>query len=130
MTDTRISRALRGADGRLHPIIRALMYTALAFWLLSADEFLGPPLRRAATALHATGLSPARDAFYETINLIIGTMNGNVSPVNHLLSTSFQGPAWVTGGVLGTEASFFMYPTIALTFLYVSWRRFSNQPPP
>ena len=298
MTNIRISRALRGADGRLRPIIRALIYSALAFWLLSADEFLGPPLRRAATALHATGLSPYRGAFYETINLItallltwifglyegrrvddyglplrqafgarfwegfavgvvnvtvvaagmmafggmkvqglalhgtailwatlawlgsnmlvgiaeeylfrgyllqtlwqslgfwpaavlialwfgadhyffkpgenvwdfislvslgiwlcytvlrtgslwlaagyhaafdfmqlfvIGTMNGSVSPVNHLLSTSFQGPAWVTGGVLGTEASFFMYPTIALMFLYVSWRRFSKRQSP
>ena len=46
MTDTRISRVLRGADGRLRPIIRALIYAALAFWLLSADEFLGPPRGR------------------------------------------------------------------------------------
>ncbi|MGA9875988.1 MAG: CPBP family glutamic-type intramembrane protease, partial [Solirubrobacteraceae bacterium] len=31
---------------------------------------------------------------------VIGTRNGSIAPVNHLLSTSFQGPAWVTGGVL------------------------------
>ena len=292
MADTKISRALVGTDGRLRPVIRALIYSALAFWLLSADEFLGPSLSRAATALHATGLSPARVTFYETINLVtallltwifglyeghrvdeyglpirqafgtrfwegfavgvanvtvvaagmmalggmnvhglalhgtailwaplawlgsnmlvgvaeeylfrgyllqtlwkslgfwpaavlialwfgadhyffkrgenvwdlislvslgvwlcftvlrtgslwlaagyhaafdfmqlfvIGTTNGSVSPQNHLLSTSFPGPAWVTGGALGTEASFFMYPTIALMFLYVWWRQF------
>jgi hypothetical protein len=70
MTDTWISRALLGADRKLRPIIRALIYAALAFWFLSADEFLGPPLSRAATALHATGLSPSRRAFYETINFI------------------------------------------------------------
>jgi uncharacterized protein len=53
---------------------------------------------------------------------VIGTRNGNVEPEGHLLRASFQGPAWVTGGVLGTEASFLMYPLIALMFLYVWWR--------
>ena len=38
---------------------------------------------------------------------------------------SFRGPAWVTGGVLGTEASFFMY--IALMFLHVAWRQFDSR---
>jgi uncharacterized protein len=32
---------------------------------------------------------------------VIKTRNGSVEPVNHLLNTSFQGPDWVTGGVLG-----------------------------
>jgi hypothetical protein len=293
-----ISRGLIGADGKLRPILRALIYSALAFWLLSADEFLGPPLDRAATALHATGLSPGAVTFYETINLltaliltwifalyegrrvdeyglpvrqafgarfwegfavgvviaaavaagmmafggmtvhglalhgatilwatlawlgsnmlvgiaeeylfrgyllqtlwkslgfwpaaalialwfgadhylfkrgenvwdlislvsvsiwlcytvlrtgslwlaagyhaafdfmqlfVIGTRNGSITPVDHLLSTSFQGPAWVTGGALGTEASFFTYPSIVLMFLYVRWRRFDNRTAP
>src|SRR5579862_1506466 len=70
MPTAQISRALLGADGKLRPIIRALIYSALAFWLLSADEFLGPALQRAAMALHATGLSPRRAAFYEAINLL------------------------------------------------------------
>jgi hypothetical protein len=278
----------------LRPIFRALIYAALAFWLLSADEFLGPPIRRVATALDATTLSPGTGTFYETINLltallltwlfglyegrrvdgyglpirqafrarywegfalgvanaaavalvmialggmtvhglalqgamigwaalawlgsnmlvgvaeeylfrgyllqtlwkslgfwpaavlialwfgadhyffkrgenvwdlislisvgiwscytvlrtgalwlaagwhaafdymqlfVIGTPNGTVAPDNHLLNVSFQGPAWVTGGVLGTEASFFMYPAIALMFLYIGRRRFDS----
>jgi CAAX protease family protein len=281
-----------GADAKVRPLIRALIYAALAFWLLSADEFLGPPISRLATALHATDLSPRTVVFYETINLltalvltwlfgwyegrrvddyglpvrkafgarfwegfaigvmnglvvaigmialggmtvhglalhgsviawaalawlgttmlvgvaeeylfrgyllqtlwksvgfwpaailialwfgadhylfkrgenlwdlislfslgvwacysvlrtgslwlaagyhasfdymqlfVIGTRNGSVAPVGHLLNASFQGPAWVTGGVLGTEASFLMYPAIALMFLYIGWRRF------
>lgn len=53
---------------------------------------------------------------------VIGSQNGSVTPVNRLLSTSFEGPAWLNGGVLGTEASFLMYPVLALMFLYVSWR--------
>jgi hypothetical protein len=53
---------------------------------------------------------------------VIGTKNGNVEPTSHLLEATFQGPDWLTGGVLGTEASFLMYPTIALLFVYVWWR--------
>lgn len=53
---------------------------------------------------------------------VIGTKNGNLVPVDHLLDVTFSGPAWVTGGVLGTEASFLMYPLIALMFVYVWWR--------
>lgn len=53
---------------------------------------------------------------------VIGSQNGSVTPVNRLLSTSFEGPAWLNGGVLGTEASFLMYPVLALMFWYVSWR--------
>jgi membrane protease YdiL (CAAX protease family) len=53
---------------------------------------------------------------------VIGTKNGNLVPVNHLLDVTFSGPAWVTGGVLGTEASFLMYPLIAAMFVYIWWR--------
>jgi CAAX protease family protein len=58
---------------------------------------------------------------------IIGTPNGGVVPTNHLLNATFQGPAWVTGGVLGTEASFLMFPSIVLMFLYI-WVRFRGKP--
>jgi uncharacterized protein len=289
----KVSGILIGDDGKLRPLVRALIYGFLAFWVLSADEFLGPPIQRLATALHATGLSPKGVSYYEVINLltallltwifglyegrrvddyglpvrqafsarwwegfaigivntgavalgmmalggmqvhglalhgsailwaalawlgtnvlvgiaeeylfrgyllqtlwkslgfwpaailialwfgadhyffkvgenvwdlitlvslgiwtcytvlrsgslwlaagyhaafdymqlfVIGTRNGSVEPVDHLLSTSFQGPDWVTGGVLGTEASFLMYPLIVLMFVYIRWRRFA-----
>ena len=279
-----------GADRRLRPMVCALVYAALAFWLLSADWVLGPVLERGAKALHVHGLSPGTVAFFETINLatallltwifaryehrrvdsyglpvreafgarywegfgigvvnagavalgmialggmtihglslhgwgilrgavawlgvcvlvgvaeellfrgyllqtlwkslgfwpaavlisawfaadhyffkqgenvwdvitlvtiglwacysvlrtgtlwlavgyhasfdymqlfVIGTENGSLAPVDRLLNVSFQGPAWVTGGVLGTEASFLMYPSLALLFLYTWWR--------
>lgn len=53
---------------------------------------------------------------------VIGTKNGNLVPANHLLDVTFSGPSWLTGGVLGTEASFLMYPLIALMYVYVWWR--------
>ena len=59
---------------------------------------------------------------------VIGTPNGSRFPVGRLLNMRLNGPAWLTGGVLGTEASFLMYPAIALLWLYV-WRRYRANPP-
>jgi membrane protease YdiL (CAAX protease family) len=53
---------------------------------------------------------------------VIGTPNGSQVPVGRLLDVTFSGPAWLTGGVLGTEASVLMYPLIALLWIYVWWR--------
>jgi hypothetical protein len=59
---------------------------------------------------------------------VIGTPNGSQFPVGRLLDVRFSGPAWLTGGVLGTEASFLMYPAIALLWLYVWWRYRASPP--
>ena len=53
---------------------------------------------------------------------VIGTPNGNLIPQGRLLDVTFNGPPWLTGGVLGTEASWLMYPMIALTWLYIALR--------
>ncbi len=53
---------------------------------------------------------------------VIGTPNGSRFPVGRLLDVRFDGPWWLTGGALGTEASFLMYPAIALLWLFVWWR--------
>jgi len=295
MAPRRLARILIGPDGRLRPILRALLYALLAFWVLSSDAFLGPPLERAASALHATGLFPARVTFFASVNLltallltflfgryegrrvdgyglplrqafgarfwegfaigaasaaliaagmlacggmtvhglalkgaaipaatlawfgacllvglgeeylfrgyllqtlrqavgfwpatllialwfgadhyffkpgenlwdllglvaiaiwlsysvlktgslwlavgyhaafdflqlfVIGSKNGSSVPLEHLLEASFQGAAWITGGELGTEASFFVYPVIVLMFLYLWRRRYAGQ---
>ncbi|HET9419243.1 MAG TPA: CPBP family intramembrane glutamic endopeptidase [Chthoniobacterales bacterium] len=50
---------------------------------------------------------------------IIGTPNGGRVPVDRLFDASFPGPAWITGGELGTEASYFMIPPTIATFIYV-----------
>jgi hypothetical protein len=53
---------------------------------------------------------------------VIGTPNGGHFPVGRLLDASFNGPAWLTGGPLGTEASWFAVPLDALAFAYIWWR--------
>ncbi|HEX3654083.1 MAG TPA: CPBP family intramembrane glutamic endopeptidase [Rhizomicrobium sp.] len=53
---------------------------------------------------------------------VIGSPNGALVPQGRLLDVTFSGPTWLTGGVLGTEASLLMYPLLALLTLYVWWR--------
>jgi membrane protease YdiL (CAAX protease family) len=87
--------------------------------LISFSLLLCYTLLRTGTLWLAVGYHAAFD--YMQL-FVIGTKNGNVEPTGHLLDVSFQGPDWVTGGVLGTEASFLMYPTIVLLFVYLWWR--------
>lgn len=52
---------------------------------------------------------------------LIGTHNGGQAPAGHLLDVTFNGPALLNGGELGTEASVFMVPAAVATFVYVIW---------
>jgi membrane protease YdiL (CAAX protease family) len=92
--------------------------------LVSISMLLSYSLRLTGALWFAVGFHFAFD-FMQLF--VIGTPNGSVRPAGHLLDASFNGPAWLTGGVLGTEASFLMYPAIALLWLYV-WRRYRNNP--
>jgi uncharacterized protein len=53
---------------------------------------------------------------------VIGTRNGGARPVGTLLQASFPGPAWINGGPLGTEASYFMLPVMLLMLAYIHYR--------
>jgi hypothetical protein len=50
---------------------------------------------------------------------IVGTRNGGSVPVGRLMDVTFPGPAWITGGELGTEASYFMIPVVLGTVIYI-----------
>ncbi|MBV9570287.1 MAG: CPBP family intramembrane metalloprotease [Alphaproteobacteria bacterium] len=76
-------------------------------------------VRKTGTLWFAVGLHFAFDYMQF---FVIGSPNGTLVPQGRLLDVTFNGPAWVTGGVLGTEASLLMYPMLALATLYV-WRR-------
>ncbi len=51
---------------------------------------------------------------------VIGTPNGSMIPQGRLLDASFPGPAWINGGPLGTEASYFTIPALLLIALLVT----------
>lgn len=59
---------------------------------------------------------------------VIGTRNGGLQPEGHLLNVAFPGPAWANGGPLGTEASYFMLPMMALFVIYILLRHPRAQP--
>ncbi|MBV9694211.1 MAG: CPBP family intramembrane metalloprotease, partial [Alphaproteobacteria bacterium] len=80
--------------------------TLVAFSLLCSYGVL-----RTGTLWFAVGLHAAFD-FMQLF--VIGTKNGGQLPVGRLLDATFQGPAWLTGGSLGTEASYLMYPAFVL----------------
>jgi hypothetical protein len=93
--------------------------------LVSLSMLLSYTILRTGTLWFAVGFHIAFD--YMQL-FVIGTPNGSQLPVGRLLDTRFNGPSWLTGGVLGTEASFLMYPVIALLWLYVWWRYRANPP--
>ena len=84
--------------------------------LVSLSLLMSYSVLRSGTLWFAVGFHIAFD--YMQL-FIIGTPNGSLVPDGRLLNVTFQGPAWLTGGVLGTEASFLMYPAIALLWLFV-----------
>ena len=87
--------------------------------LVSISMLLCYSVKRTGTLWFAVGFHIAFD-FMQFF--VIGTPNGTLIPAGRMLDVSFDGAAWLTGGVLGTEASVLMYPAIALLWLYV-WRR-------
>jgi uncharacterized protein len=118
-------------------IVIALIFTAEHYFfkqgeniwdvitLMSLSLLMSYTMLRTGTLWFAVGFHAA----YDYMQLfIIGTPNGSQLPEGRLLNVSFNGPTWLTGGVLGTEASFLMYPVIALLWLYV-WGRYRKNPP-
>jgi hypothetical protein len=93
--------------------------------LVSLSLLISYSLLRTGTLWFAVGFHIA----FDYIQLfVIGTPNGTFIPVGRLLDVRFVGPTWLTGGALGTEASFLMYPAIALLWLFI-WRRYRANPP-
>jgi hypothetical protein len=87
--------------------------------LVSLSLLLSYSVLKTGTLWFAVGFHIAFD--YMQL-FVIGTPNGAQVPVGRLLDVTFSGPTWLTGGVLGTEASLLMYPMIALLWIYAWWR--------
>jgi membrane protease YdiL (CAAX protease family) len=82
-------------------------------------------LRRTGSLWMAAGFHAAFD-FMQFF--VIGSSNGGQLPEGVLLNATFPGSAWVNGGQLGTEASWFMFPVMIALFGYVMWRYPKNRP--
>lgn len=71
-------------------------------------------IRRTGTIAFAVGWHAAFD--WGAIYFYSGRNAGEFAP-GHLLATSWQGPNWLTGGLLGPEASWFVFVVTALLFI-------------
>jgi membrane protease YdiL (CAAX protease family) len=70
-------------------------------------------LRRTGTLAFAIGFHAA----FDLANLFIWSgQNAGEFAVGHLLEARWQGPQWLTGGLLGPEASWMVFVVIALMF--------------
>jgi len=70
-------------------------------------------LRRTGSLAFAIGFHAA----FDFANLFVWSgQNAGEYAVGHLLETSWQGPQWLTGGLLGPEASRMVFVVIALMF--------------
>jgi hypothetical protein len=75
-------------------------------------------LRRTATLWFAVGFHAAWDwgeSFFYSV-----PDSGTVSP-GHLLSSSFHGSAWLTGGSVGPEGSVMCFVVMAAAWVVFSW---------
>lgn len=76
--------------------------------------FMCLTLRRTGSLAFAIGFHAA----FDFANLFVWSgQNGGEYAVGHLLQTSWQGPQWVTGGLLGPETSRLVFAVIALMFV-------------
>jgi membrane protease YdiL (CAAX protease family) len=71
-------------------------------------------LRRTGSLKFAIGMHAAFDYF---AIFIFSGPNGGRLAVGRLLQARFDGPVWKTGGSLGPEASWFIFPVLLLMFL-------------
>jgi len=80
-------------------------------------------LRRRGSLAFAIGFHAA----FDLANLFVWSgQNGGEYAVGHLLETRWQGPQWLTGGLLGPEASRMVFVVIVLMF-WIFHRRYQNK---
>jgi CAAX protease family protein len=81
--------------------------------------FMCLTLRRTGSLAFAIGFHAA----FDLANLFVWSgQNAGEYAVGHLLQTQWTGPDWLTGGLLGPEASRIVFVVIALLFAVFLWR--------
>jgi len=74
-------------------------------------------LRRTGSLWFAVGFHAASDFVDMVVFAEPNTGNAGLPVPGHLLNFAFHGPAWLTGGPRGTEASLLVFPILAGLFL-------------
>ena len=79
--------------------------------------FLCYSIRRTGSLWFAIGFHAAFDFFALSVYGSPNTGNNGLPLEHHLLDTQIAGPAWLTGGVQGLEASWLLPPLVLVMFL-------------
>jgi hypothetical protein len=113
-----IKRLVIGPDGKLRMLWRAVIFFALAYWVLPVA--LDPAFDLVAQRLHlAAGLTAANVAINEFENFIVALICTAIFARHERRRVDSYGLP---------VASFLMYPMIALVWLYIWWRFRANPP--
>lgn len=84
--------------------------------------FITLALRRTGNLAFPVGMHAAFDFAFL---YVFSGMNGGEFAVGRLLNAEFTGPTWLTGGLLGPEASWFTFPVAiaAIVLLHLKYRQ-------
>ncbi len=109
--------------GGIHYFTKPMENVADALSVGLLGLFLCVSFRRTGSLWFAAGFHTAFDFMALPLLGAPNTANQGQPLDARLLDTSFHGPAWLTGGVTGMEASLLIFPVLALLFWALS-RRF------
>jgi membrane protease YdiL (CAAX protease family) len=105
--------------GGLHYFTKPMETVADAVSVSLIALLLCLSFRRTGSLWFAAGFHAAFDFAALILFGAPNTGNGGKPVGDHLLATSFHGPAWLTGGPCGLEASWLIFPLTGLAFLLV-----------
>ena len=119
---------LSGVFGALHYFTKPMETFADALSVALLGLLLCFTIARTGDLWLAAGFHAAFDFLALSVFGAPNTGNEGKPVVGHLLETRFHGPAWMTGGPCGIEASGLIFPVIALLF-YLFHRRYPVRSP-
>ena len=108
--------------GGLHYFFKPMETLADGVSVTLIGLFLCLTLRRLRSLWFAAGFHAAFDYAALVVFASPNTGNGGRSIDSHLLVVTYHGPAWLTGGPCGIEASLFVFPVIAALFVLFNRR--------
>jgi len=114
--------ALSLVFGGLHYFFKPMETLADGVSVTLIGLFLCLTLRRLGSLWFAAGFHAAFDYAALVLFASPNTGNGGRSIDSHLLAVTYHGPAWLTGGPCGIEASVFVFPIIVALFVLFNRR--------
>jgi membrane protease YdiL (CAAX protease family) len=108
--------------GAVHYFLKPMETVIDAASVTLLGLFMCFTLLRTGTLWFAIGFHSAFDFFALGLYGAPNTLNNGLPLAHHLLHSTFGGAEWLTGGPRGLEASWLVFPMLAVMFGLVHWR--------